>query len=64
MEAIRRKRTDSLAGSIVIGQGEILQMFPTKPEIYPGYKEKFYNKGDEALEWVAQTGGGCTTVAR
>jgi len=43
MEAVRKKGTDSLAWSIVIGQG---QMFQTKRgEIQTGYKEKvFYSK--------------------
>ena len=46
----------SSLGSVGIGQGETFK----REEIQTGYKEKvFYCKYGEALEQVAQRGGGC-----
>ena len=48
----------SLAGSVVVEQGEMVSN--KRGEIQIGYKEEdFYYQGGEALKQDAQRGGGC-----
>lgn len=55
---MRKKGANSLVGSIVAGQEEIVSN--KKRGDYFGYKKHaFYNKCNEILEQIAQTDGGC-----
>ena len=55
-EAVRKKGTDSLARSVVTGQGKWFQTKRGENQI--GHKEEvFYYKGVDALEQIARIGG-------
>jgi len=58
MGAMRRKGTDSLAGSVVIEQEEMISNQKRERFILDIRKKKCI-KGSEALKQVAQRGGGC-----